>query len=120
MRRYLFFAAVFPLGAIMPIALGYAPTRWLAYTIVAGYVTQLVPAILIALTDEIAEFKDRWVRAGWCALAGFMLAPLPWLAFEYVKGGFNPNWRYSIFCAAGAVSAFLCSLTFQPLQRKRR
>jgi hypothetical protein len=104
----------------LPIALGYAPTRVLAKTIVAGYVTHFVPAILIALTDEVAEFKGRWERAGRCALAGFILTPLPWLALEYAKSRFDPDWRYSILCATGAVSAFLCSLAFQPLQRKRR
>ena len=79
MKRLFFFALVFPPG-VMDLLLIHARPSRLAIYFIAGYVIEIIPALLIALTYEISERKSPLVRAGWCALAGFVLTPIPvWL-----------------------------------------
>jgi hypothetical protein len=70
-RRYGFFALVDPLVVSAIIAsLVHIPTGRVAYHFIAGCVMQLMPALPVALADQIAEWKGPGARAGCCAGAG--------------------------------------------------
>jgi hypothetical protein len=119
MRRFLIFALLFPLGLYASYFALMQPTRRLGYMLIAMYVVELVPALLIAIVDEVAERKAWFVRAGCCALAGFVLTPiLPWLLESYIGG--RPtlsSWNLLVGCV-GAFVACVCSLLFQLLRQQ--
>jgi hypothetical protein len=118
MRRLIFFALAFPPGVMYLLLIQTRPTR-VAFYFIAGYIIEIVPALLIALTDEVAERKSPLVRAGWCALAGFVLTPIPvWLLDAY--RGAAPSLRQCLeIGCAGALVAFLCAIAIYQLQPRR-
>ena len=118
MRRLIFFALVFPPGVMDLLLIQARPTR-VAFYFIAGYVIEIVPALLIALTDEIAERESPLLRAGWCALAGFVLTPIPLWLLDAYKGAAPNLWQCFEIGCAGALVAFLCAIAFYQLQPGR-
>jgi hypothetical protein len=119
MKRFLMFALLFPLGLYVSFFALMQPTRRLGYILIAMYLLGLVPALLIAIVDEVAERKAWFVRAGCCALAGFILTPiLPWLLETYSKGGSPASSQNLLMGCIGALAACVCSLLFQLFRRQ--
>jgi hypothetical protein len=117
MKRFLVFALLFPLG-LYPFSLMLS-TRRLGYMFIAMYVLGLAPALLIAIVDEAAERKAWFMRAGYCALAGFVLTPIPmWLLATYKFGPPALSQNLAVGCA-GALVACVCSLLFQLFRQRR-
>jgi hypothetical protein len=94
------------------------PSR-LGYYFIAGYVIQIIPALLVGLSDEIVERQNPLTRAGWCALSGFILTPIPvWLLDSY-KGAPPTPWQCFAIGCAGALTAFLCAIAVHQLRTLR-
>jgi hypothetical protein len=113
MKRFLVFALLFPLGLYTALFALVLPTRRLGCIFIAMYVLGIVPALLIAIVDEVAERKTWFVRAGCCALAGFVLTPIPtWLLATYT--GRPPALSQNLLAGCvGAPVACVCSFLFQ-------
>ena len=77
---------------------------------------QILPALLVALTDEIAEHNSPLVRAGWCAMSGFVLTPIPMWFLDFYEGATLTLWKCVVIGCAGALVAFLCAIGFYQLQ----
>jgi hypothetical protein len=82
-------------------------------------VIEIIPALLIALTDEIAERNSPLVRAGWCALSGFVLTPIPLWLLDAYKGAAPTLWQCFEIGCLGALAAFLCAIAIYQLQSRR-
>ena len=118
MRQLIFFALVFPPGVMDLLLIQMRPTR-VAFYFIAGYVIEIIPALLIALTDEIAERKSPLARAGWCALPGFILTPIPLWRLDATKGAAPTLWQGVVIGCAGALVAFLCAIAFYQLRPRQ-
>ena len=114
MKPLIFFALIFPPGVMDLMVFQSHPTR-LGYYFIAGYVIQIIPA-LVGLTDEITDRQSPLIRAGWCALSGFILTPIPvWLLGAY-KGVSPALWQCFATGCAGALAAFLCTIAAHQLR----
>jgi hypothetical protein len=123
MRRYAFFVLIFPLVISIAMLAFHWPTGRLGYHFLAGYVTLFIPAVLVALTDEVAESKTLWARALRAAVTGLFVLPMAFLALESIKTGIRNTlyfWEdYLIAAPLGAAAAFFCSISFYPLRKRR-
>jgi hypothetical protein len=115
MKRYFFFALLFP-PAFMNLTLIQAHPASLPYYFIASYVIATIPALLIALTDEALRPRTLSSRAVWCALAGFVATPIP-MWFVQSEAGVWPLLQSGCF---GALAAFFCTVAFSRFDAKAR
>lgn len=123
--RYLFFVCCFPL-VISAIAFAYLP--WpssVSYRFSAIYFLTCLPALFVALTDEIFDRKKIFVRALHCAFVGLLLTPIPLIALVAYRPAIQiwgpENWYFRFLVVTGALAGFACSLFFARfISRKRR
>lgn len=104
MKRYFFFALLFP-PAFMNLLLTVARPADLLQYFLAGYFVAILPALMIAFLDGILESRSAPVRAGWSGLVGFVLTPAPFLAFESATA-----WQAAQIAVCGGIVGFLCTM----------
>ena len=104
MKRYFFFALLFP-PAFMNLLLTVARPADLLHYFLAGYFGAILPALTIAFIDGILESGSAPVRAGWSGLVGFVLTPVPFLAFESATA-----WQAAQIAVCGGIVGFLCTM----------
>src|SRR4051812_11355632 len=85
MARYFFYILLFP-PALMNLLLVQTHPSNLARYMIAGYVLAALPAMAVALTDELCARASNAVRAAWCGLTGLLVSPMVVAAFQ----GVNP------------------------------
>jgi hypothetical protein len=112
--RYLFFIVCFPLVINAVAFATMPPPSNLMFRFFGIYVLTFLPALLIALTDEICDRKRPTIRAAYCAAVGFVLTPVPLIvlvsSIQYI---WSPKpWLLMVFLAASAPAAYACSLFF--------
>lgn len=109
MKRYFFFALLFP-PAFMNLLLVQAHPDNLARFLLAGYVVAIVPALLVALTDELLERRSLGIRATGCMLTALISAPL-FLA--------TPSLQAAPIGVFAAIVALICFVAFNRRPRKK-
>ena len=119
MRRFLVFAALFPLLAfivafwgmlqIMNWALGENSTADYHQLILlpAAYVIVLLPAMLTALADDVLARRNVRYRILWTALSGYMFIFIP-LLVALLTGSIHGPYLL-LFGIIGAVPGAICS-----------
>ena len=119
MRRFLVFAALFPLLAfivafwgmlqIMNWALGENSTSDYHQLILlpAAYVIVLLPAMLTALADDVLARRNVRYRILWTALSGYMFIFIPLLVALLTGSVHGPY--LLLFGIIGAVPGAVCS-----------
>lgn len=112
MTRYFFYVLVFPPAFMNLMLVQAAPANLVRYFL-AGYLVAAVPAVAIALTDEMLARMSVARRAGWCALVGLLAAPVAMGLFADLSllGKVQAS-------LSGGLAAFLCALTFAKLARR--
>jgi hypothetical protein len=112
MKRYFFFAILFP-PAFMNTLLTVARPPDLLHYFLAGYFVAMVPALLIALLDGVLERKPAAVRAGFCALIALMSMPVMFFAFNAASA-----WQAAQLSLCAAVTGFICTMAFVQLSNR--
>ncbi len=119
MRRFLVFAALFPLLAfvvafwgmlqILNWALGENNTADYHQLILlpAAYVIVLLPAMLTAVVDDVLARRNVRYRILWTALSGYMFIFIPLLVALLTGSVHGPY--LLLFGIIGAVPAAICS-----------
>ena len=118
MKRYFFFALLFP-PAFMNLTLVAARPANLAFYLIAGYVAATVPAMLIALLDEALARRRPAVRASWCGLAGGLGSLATFWLPGFSTGAVPSLWQSLEITAFGSIAAFLCVVAFCKMSRLR-
>jgi hypothetical protein len=119
MRRFLMFAALFPLLAfvvalwgmlqILNWALGETSTADYHQLILlpAAYVIALLPAMLTALVDDVLARRNVRYRILWTALSGYVVIFIP-LSVALLTGSIHGPYVL-LFGIIGAVPGAICS-----------
>jgi hypothetical protein len=109
MKRYFFFAVLFP-PAFMNTLLVFAQPAGLLQYYLAGYFVAIVPALLIALFDGIFERRSAPMRAAVCALAALVSMPALFLAFDVATA-----WQAAKLSLCAGVTGFICTMAYVQL-----
>lgn len=118
MKRLFFFALLFP-PALMDLMLVLAHPVSLPRYFLSGYVVAAVPALLVALVDEVLAQRSLTDRAGYGAFVAFVSAPVLLRLLEPV--GMLRMLQIGSFAA---IAAFICVVAFgkfsQPKREKKK
>ncbi len=109
MKRYFFFATLFPPAFMNTLLVVARPTDLLQYFL-AGYFVAMVTALLIALIDGVLEKRPAPVRAGYAALSALVSMPAMFLAFEAATA-----WHAVQLSVCAGVVGFLCTMAYVQL-----
>jgi hypothetical protein len=109
MKRYFFFAMLFP-PAFMNTLLAVARPADLLHYFLAGYFVAIAPALLIALIDGILERRPAPLRAGFAALIALISTPALFLAFDAATA-----WQAAQLSACAGIVGFLCTMAYVQL-----
>jgi hypothetical protein len=113
MARIFFFILAFP-PALMNLMLVQAHPVSLARYFLASYAVAVIPAVAVALTDELLKRTALPVRAVWCGIVGAAFSPF---AVLLAHAASVPNLMQAAAC--GAITAFLCAMAFGQLSQRR-
>jgi len=105
MKRYFFFAALFPPMFMNTLLVSARPADLLHYFI-AGYFVAIVPALAAAFVDAILEHKPPVMRAGYCALCALVTTPALFLAFEATA------WQATQIAVCAGLAGFICAMGY--------
>jgi uncharacterized membrane protein YdjX (TVP38/TMEM64 family) len=85
-----------------------------SYRFFAIYFLTCLPALFVALTDEIFDRTRLFVRAFYCAFVGLLFTPLPLIALVAYRQPIwgPPIWYVYFLSLAGALAALACSFFF--------
>lgn len=112
MKRYFFYVLLFPPALMNLLLVQMQPSDLLRYAF-AGYVIAALPAVVIALADEMLARASVAKRALWCGLVGLVLSPIALWMF-----GSAGIWASARAACCGGVAAFLCVVVFARIDRR--
>lgn len=106
MKRYFFFAALFPPMFMNTLLTAARPADLLHYFI-AGYFVAMVPALMAAFADALLEDRRAALRAAACAACGLILTPALFLGFEAANA-----WQAVQLAVCAALAGFICAMAY--------